>query len=424
MDLYISIITYYCTVGILPITLWRSKKNISFFQGFPFICTAYILGGFYFIDIARKEYSVDAATEESFAYILLLGTISHLLGYIIGFYSKGYLYKKIETFLLFSTSIKIEKILKVGRSIAIISIFLFILSFLGMKIIPALADDPFQAKYMSGIYQEAYRPFAIPYRMALNLSNMSLVFLFVSFPRKSKCIDAVLAFILVVCLTLTLRRGLIAMPIVYSLFCYFSFKSTRAFSVFCLLYFLLFLLGGAFNDVFLYYINFVNELNFISILKGMPDISDQLFFLDNWINHQWTYTFGTNFFGGLIPYHSEYNLSVLTLNVTGSIAGDVASGGFRLPVAMIGYVAFGWIGVIGVSGIFAYITGTVLSCQKKYLEKCDLTTYTLINFICFDSILSVLSDSFGRGISIDKLFIAVLAVFMLLKLKYKIVIGK
>ena len=87
--LYVSLFLFTLISFILPIIYWRSKKNINFFISIPMTMIAYIFGGMYFIDKAKKEYGIDDSTMEFCAIILLLGTIVYILCFTVGANKKG-----------------------------------------------------------------------------------------------------------------------------------------------------------------------------------------------------------------------------------------------------------------------------------------------------------------------------------------------
>ena len=94
--LYISIVFYFGTILFLPFILWKSRKNTAFFQGLPFSVIAYFLGGMYFIDFAKVQYSVKDDILEFYTLALLISTVVFIIFYIWGFFSKGYIFRKLK----------------------------------------------------------------------------------------------------------------------------------------------------------------------------------------------------------------------------------------------------------------------------------------------------------------------------------------
>lgn len=417
--LFISICCYFGSVLFLPIILWRSKRNIDFFQGIPFNIIAYFGGSLYFIDFAKENYSVKDDILEFYTIILLISTVVFIVCYIWGFFSKGYIFRKIKSIYLFFDTDNIEKICHTGFFIGLITILLFVISFYGIGVIPLFADNPFAAKYMSGEYQEAYKSFAVPYRLALNLSNIAIILLVIDFFRKKRIINIVLILSILVCLIFTMRRGIILNGLVLLIFSYMAYQSKWKFSITVLIYMAVLILGSASNDIFLYSIGLKDDLDLTSIFRGAPDLADQLYFLQHWINDYWTNTWGLNYIGALIPYHSEYNLAVITLNVVGATAGEVASGGFRLPIPVIAYIAFGWIGIIIIPALSAYIGGIILCLKKEVLENTGLVKFILLNALVFSNIIGLL-DAIFTGITLDSITIFIIVAIIFIRAKYKI----
>lgn len=417
--LFISICCYFGSVLFLPIILWRSKKNIAFFQGIPFNIIAYFGGSLYFIDFAKENYSVKDDILEFYTIILLISTVVFIACYIWGFFSKGYVFRKIKSIYLFFDTDNIEKICHIGFFIGLITILLFVISFYGIGFIPLFADNPFAAKYMSGEYQEAYRSFAIPYRLALNLSNIAIILLILDFFRKKKIKNIILVLLILICLIFTMRRGVIVSGLVSLVFSYMAYQTKWKFLSTVLIYLVVVMLGSASNDIFLYSIGLKDNLDLTSIFRGAPDIADQLFFLQHWINDYWNNTWGLNYLGALIPYHSEYNLAVITLNVIGETVGEVASGGFRLPIPIIGYIAFGWVGTIIISAMAAYIGGIILCLKKEILEEIGLVKFIILNAILFSNIIGIFNTIF-IGITLDNITLFIIVALIFISAKYKI----
>lgn len=421
MEIYliIAICFYFGSVLFLPIILWNSKKNIAFFQGIPFNIIAYFGGCIYFIDFAKENYNVKDEILEFYAVILLISTVVYIVFFVWGFFSKGYIFKKIKDLYLFFDTDNINKICSTGFFIGIITVLLFVVSFYGIGFIPIFADNPFAAKYMSGEYQEAYRSFAIPYRLALNLSNIAIILLIIDFFRKKRMMNIILILSILVCLIFTMRRGMIVNGLVLLIFSYMAYQSKWKFSITVVIYMVVLILGSASNDIFLYSIGLKNDLDLTSIFRGAPDLADQLYFLQHWIGDYWDNTWGLNYVGALIPYHSEYNLAVITLNVIGATAGEVASGGFRLPIPIISYIAYGWIGVIIIPALASYISGAILCLKREMLENTGLIKFIILNALLFSNIVGILNVIFV-GITLDNITLFIVVAIIFINAKYKI----
>lgn len=155
--------------------------------------------------------------------------------------------------------------------------------------------------------------------------------------------------------------------------------------------------------------------------NDVSDIADQLFFLNCWFEGHFDYTYGTNLFGGLLPYHSEYNLSVLTLEVIGAKAGEVASGGFRLPLPLIGYISFGWIGIVLITGISSFFAGVILHIKRTVLKDIDMHEFFLLNILLLPYTIGIIPGLFtGIGIDSAACMFIVIGVFFFQRYRIKI----
>ncbi len=419
--LYISILLYFGTELFLPILLWPSKRNTNFFISLPAYIVAYFGGSLYLIDWARMEYGIENDVQEFYAIILLLGTFLYLICFILGFFQKNYIYKILDQLYQCVYPTHEKKLYIFGNILGITAILLFCISFYGMGFIPIFAENPFAAKYMADEYQDLYVAFAIPYRTAINLSGIALTLLVIRFLRKKQWITGLLIIGVLICLIFTMRRGIMASTVIAVIFSYMACKSRMKFSFWCICFLVIFCFGSALNDIFYYFIGINQQIGMESVLLGMPDIADHLLFLQKWLSGNWEYTFGTNFFGGLFPYHSEYNLAVLTLKVIGAKAGEVASGGFRLSLPIIGYLSFGWIGIIVIVAVNAYIGGSILRFKKAQLTSLKSKDFILLNTLIFPYFIQVVPNILGMGIGIDTLFSFLTVLSVLIYSKYKII---
>lgn len=423
--LYISIALFISVYSLLPFLFWKSKKNIDFFIGLPMTFIVYIGGGLYFIDSAKKIYGIEDDTMEFYAMILLIGTVIYLVFYTIGVSKNNYFNKKIFKFISFFWTQDRDlshNYIRAGEFLAFLGIACLGGSFVGMGFIPVFSEAPMMAKYMAGEFQDVYRAYAVPYRMGLDVANIAIMLLAIGVYRKpnikGKILDVLLIVMLILLLIGTMRRGIVVSGLVNIVFIFAAYKSEKKFGAIVFLYSLFFCFGSAANSIMFYLAGINDSVSIEDIFKGAPDIEDQLFFLQCWIDGHFDFTYGTNIIGGLIPFHSIYNLAAYTLAVTGSDAGMVASGGFRLTTPIIGFIMFGWIGVIMVCGLVAYIQGISLQIKKTYLSSCSMISYIAF-FSLVEPFLELL-NSLVIGISIDTLFKAVLAMLILIMCRYKI----
>lgn len=423
MTIEAAIILYYGTLTFLPLLLWRSRKNVAAVLKIPLFLIAYFGGAFYFVDLAGANYGVDRESQDLYAALMLSGTVIFLLAYVYGFAAKGRMFFLMKYFVFKISPNNIDKVLGMSSVLAIFSITLFVISFWGMGFIPMLSEDPMSAKFMVGEYKEHYTPFAIPYRVAINLSNVALLLIFTRLLKKRSLAQIVLAVVLVVCLALSLRRGMVLSSGIVVLFSYYAFQGKVKYGLLMGGYVVVYCFGSAFNDMFFYYLGLSDRINFIAILRGLPDIADQLWFTHRWINDHWDYTYGANLIGGLIPYNSEYNISVLSQNVVGVMVGEATTGGFRLPIVVIGYISFGWSGVIILSILHAYLSGNILRCMKEFLSTVNnVETFIIYNSLVYSVLMLI--TGIMNGLKIDELFNVCVILLLLFLSKYKLLWGE
>lgn len=427
MDYYfiIAVVAFFLSDLILKYMLWPSRKNTAFFISAPFIILVYIFSAPIILDFAKKNYSIRDYNLEFYSELLLLSTIINVSFFVIGFFSYNNIYMKIKRIIVNLEPIDNEKIKNYGVILSIITIALFAISYIGMGFIPLFSDSPMAAKYMSGEYQDAYKSFAVPYRVALGLSNIAIILLTIKLLTTSKLKNKIYALLLIAgllaCLIFSMRRSLIVYGITGILFSHFAFKSKIKYSILCILYFLFTFIGMAGNSLFFFFLGITDFPKIEDVFAGAPDIADQLYFIKCWFDGDFPYTFGTNLIGGLIPFHSEYNLSVLTLNVIGSQAGEAASGGFRLPVPLIGFISFGWLGCIAITGIYSYFSGLCLHIKKDILKDESYQNFLSINTLLIPYTLEIIPALFiGVGIDSVVMFFIIIAIYFFSR--YKITI--
>jgi hypothetical protein len=68
-----------------------------------------------------------------------------------------------------------------------------------------------------------------------------------------------------------------------------------------------------------------------------------------------------------VPYQYDWNPAVLSKLVLRA-GKEAATGGFRLGPFILGYIAFGWIGVFLFAMLDGYLTGTFVSALRNYLR--------------------------------------------------------
>ena len=396
-----SILLSYVIVIGLHFMLWKSKNNIVLILELPKFLIAYVGGTFFLFDETIDLRGINKSNLVDLAAIMLLGSLIYAFGYLVGFNIKSGIKKRfyiaIRKFsqvssgdLLYKNSVWVH----VTLTFSVLCIVFYLYSFQVMGFIPMFADNPFAAKYMAGEYQERYRPVAHFYRLALVLSAFTVPLLLglSIWMRGVKKILPMLLLALILSLTiLTLRRGLIATPALFFLLLYFVwYRNGKYVIIFTATWLLIWVLGSSINSIIATYIfGSSDSFKWISVVKGMPDIADLLWFWNEFIETQYPMSYGKTIYGGLIPYHYDWNPSVMTKLVVGS-GKNVATGGFRLPFQVEGYYTFGWLGVVLWSFYYGVIGGIYLKLMRFVVES-NYMSMRFVNFF-FAIMLVVLVD--------------------------------
>ncbi|MFD1256133.1 O-antigen polymerase [Mucilaginibacter terrae] len=370
--------------------VWPSRYNVitHLSIGGNFIATfvpAIILN-------VQDRYSSPAV--ELYKNILLTGAISFVVGLILGFSRRSW--KTKFTFDLFPDNLYQNHVLKITKILLIISIILLSLSYLGMGFVPAFAADPLLAKFFRGPYQAPYMRVAVLFRSSFYiLSTIIPIAAIAWYQTKSKFfLLAILTAVFLMALSLSRSPAFSGLVLAFATV--MSFKGKFHFRV------LLLAIVGiyVFSSIF-YYLIGARELDYSRfntkhpyweiIASGSSDIDDQLQFVEKFIQKP-TWTYGRTMVGGLIPGHYEWNPSVYTLNVlaSGEDLNEIISGGLRLPVALWGYVSFGWVGVV----IFSLISGFLYGYFLKYVKTKLLANNSLLTKIVLIVIFNVVFSNF------------------------------
>lgn len=391
MDHFLILIGAFLAI-LSPVFVYPRRFNVLYWVGVPFFFVAFLapllvydLADFFPISIIQK-----------YAWITFVGGFFSLLGTFLGYRVVLLNYPLISRMTTFQS----KHDLLVSRSVNIIiaGIVGILLSYSLMGFIPALADDPLNAKFFRGAYQQAYDRVAILYRSAYMCLMFSTPLVF-SFYLQSKRRILLLYSIVASCLVLlSLTRGALASLIFTSWLVYVGFFNRRMFFPSLLLYFFVYVLGSSvwillgifeppsYSDD---YISFVLKI----IASGAPDLFDQLNFLASFESQNYPLTWGRTFFGGLVPFRYEWNPSVYTLVVSngGGDISDIMSGGFRLSTALWGYTSFSWLGVVIIPLLSGFFIGQSIKLIKKStvhgyysiilaITLCQTTLSPFVNF--------------------------------------------
>ena len=349
--------------------IWFSRYNIPTHFALGIVFVGYLVPLF-FTDIL-SDYSPKIV--KLYASILTLGAISYIFGLLYGFnfISLDKIIKK-PTFMLAPLDVFMRHRYKYLVTVTIFALFTMALCWMHIGTVPMFAENPFLAKFFKGQYRDAYMQVAIPYRLSQSvLITVFPLIVAIWFLTRRKIL-VLLIFLIMAFFSMALTRGLVFMGI-FTLIALFSTRKRIYLFGFIFSYIMVFSIGSAiyflaglvFGTSVFGAVNAGSADIWTIIAAGSPDIPDQLTLLTAFENHG-EYTFGRTFVGGLVPGQYYWNPSAWSLyisNDSNDISG-IASGGFRVPVAMWGYFSFGWPGVV----IISTISGVILGASTRYIK--------------------------------------------------------
>lgn len=350
--------------------IWFSRYNIP----------CHLLLGTVFVGYFVPLFLTDILTRfpaelvNQYAWILCIGAFTYVLGLFYGFnYIPLDAIIKRPTFIFSTPDVFVRHRYKYLVGLTVFSLITMALCWMVIGTVPMFSSDPFSAKFFKGQFYEAYMRVAIPYRLAQTIQITLFPVLVAAWFVTRRKLLLILIVLVMLFFSFALTRGLVFSGIftLIALFAsrkrayvfWFIFTYVTIFSIGSALYFLI---GLLFSNEAYGAVGLAGESIWTIIAAGSPDISDQLRLLGAF-EHHGTYTFGRTFWGGLVPGQYYWNPSawaLYVLNDTDDISA-LASGGFRLPVAMWGYFAFGWIGVI----IVPAFSGMLLGASTRYVKR-------------------------------------------------------
>ncbi|MBB6240096.1 hypothetical protein HDC90_004760 [Pedobacter sp. AK013] len=380
-----------CIFYLGTYVIWFDRRNIfnHFFIGFCLVA--------YVIPVCVIDFEKIAGVDilNLYSIINLIGAISFVVGLLIGNkWKKIGLIDQMVNFKIvhgyLSEPIKLKRFLKVCDRMYLFGIIGVTLSFVLMGFVPIFASDPILAKFFKGEYQEPYKRVAYIYRTSRLLIELLLPLKILQILNKWSLKNMSLIVWGLALIIFSLNRGpmltglLLALSIIFSLnksrTIFFSYIGVIVMSVLIgsSLYYIL-----AIFSPFGYYGGLDLGSNvFEAISFGSPDISDQLTFLNQFVQKGSDFTYGLTFIGGLIPFNFKYSPSSWTLFVANDTSdiSEIASGGFRIPVSMWGYTSFGWFGVVLVPFLSAFFIGYIVRKIKPIIRSLDSTFSNRIKF--------------------------------------------
>lgn len=350
--------------------IWFSRYNIPNHLMLGLLFVAYFIP--LFLTDVLSEFPPDLVSL--YTYILTLGSFFYVLGLIFG-HAYIRLDKVIKRPSFFDASLE-DFMLRRYRLLVWITFFALIgmvLSWAYIGTVPMFAEDPFSAKFFKGEYYEAYYRVAIPYRLSQVIQITLFPILVALWFLTRRKILLFLVVMIMMFFAFALTRALVFSG-VFTLIALYATRKKRY--VFGFIFFHVFvisigsaiyyLIGLFFGSDAFGMINAAGADIWTVTAAGAPDIFDQLSLLQAFQDHG-EYTLGRTFFGGLVPGQFYWNPSAWSLylaNNTEDIT-DVASGGFRIPIAMWGYFSFGWVGVV----MLPFLSGILLGASTRYIEK-------------------------------------------------------
>jgi oligosaccharide repeat unit polymerase len=306
---------------------------------------------------------------------MAVGACFYIIGMALG-WKQGLLRVKKFTREVLSKNLRSEKKIDILFVISLISVPL---SFVIVGFVPAFAQNPLDAKFLRSTYH--INPFLdFIYRSIFAILPVIIIPIAYKFVKSQSPRYFVMSVIVILYLFLYLQRGYIGIGALVVL-AFLSYNSPLRFALFFILNLLFFIVGTIFYEI-LDYLGFLHtsfgdlaSTLYSKIALGAPDVSDQVNVLQHFLNNGSPYTYGLTFFGGLIPLHFKWNPAVWsldTINGLGSL-NSTTSGGIVFTPALMGYVSFGWAGVMFVCLFSGYLQGRFTKWMRnKFTDAPDM----------------------------------------------------
>ena len=297
------------------------------------------------------------------------------------------------------------------------ALFGMALCFLLLGFIPALAADPFSAKFFKGTYATAYASIAPLYRTTTTVITLVIPLVAAYFWQRRNALWGILLLLCLLVMALTLQRGPAVTGILVFLGVLAAAKRYRMGPYFIALI-AVYLTGSAVYSllgalgVTAYAASATSSLTFWeNVAAGAPDVVDQFSFVEAWLASP-EFTHGLTFVGGLVPGNFHWNPAVWGLSITnpGADISDIASGGYRLPPALWGYVSFGSAGVLGVGFVFGFLSSWIAGYARQLISRTTLEG-AVADYVTYGAILS-LATSFYALSYLHVVNVAVVAVLL------------
>jgi hypothetical protein len=348
-----------------------------------------------FVNNIFTEFSYDII--KLYSLINALGGLIFLIALFIGFKSKRIIIT--DGFKIFEDPLFIKNYEKIVVTFYKICLVGIIISFLVMGYVPMFADDPLQAKFFRGEYKQSYDKVKVIYRSSYFVIVTFLPLILAMFVKYRKSKYLILSFLGLCILILTLNRKPALIGLISFLFILFSNSRKRILSMLFIYTFIT--VFGTISYKYLYILmgksipNFYTGMFWEDIVRGSPDLPDQLNFLTHFERLNEPFTLGKTFIGGLIPNQFYWNPNVWTLSIANGGITDISnivSGGIRLPVYIWGYVSFGWFGVVVITFLVGFFIGNTFRYFKYNFPKKNDIFYKTMVFVYFQMVYFELAN--------------------------------
>jgi hypothetical protein len=258
-----------------------------------------------------------------------------------------------------------------------------------MGFVPALADNPLQAKYFQGEYHAGYLRAAIIFRPSFLAFLAYLPLLLVLAHREHKVRYYLLISAGLIAIAGCLNRGEAGLALTAGVGILVAARGGRAVFTAYLAALVLFVIVGTLANYLLnaYFAlktgNYGPEQQLSEVISlGAPDVAESLKFFESF-EQQEQYTYGAHLLGGLVPLQSwtlnwiplaRYNPGFWAEGVMlgtddQEIIRNSGGGGIRIAVPISGYAAFGWLGAVLVSAIAGFITGYLVRFGRDFAGR-------------------------------------------------------
>jgi hypothetical protein len=268
-----------------------------------------------------------------------------------------------------------------------------------MGYVPMIAADPLQAKYFQAQYHAGYLRAALLYTPSYMAFVYYLPLLIVVAFDTRKMRYALLLFIGLGAIIVSLNRAYIGISIIIGLGIVVADRCSRKmFAAYLSFGILLILIGAIGNYVLTVYLD-VNmgssdpqEQLADLVENGSPDVDEGFRLLDSFEEHP-HFTYGAQFVGGLVPVQSltmrwiplaRYNPGFWAKGVIyGTDDQDflrnyIAGGGPRIAVPISAYAAFGWLGVVAMSMLTGFLTGYLVRFAKSSAGRSSIEKSAIV----------------------------------------------